>query len=58
MIPRPRFTTSATAKWISPRSSALPKTQVSKHYFVEQDETPGDPIESLRKSFQYLESLS
>jgi len=29
-----------------------------KHYFVEQDETPGDPIVSLRKSFQYLESLS
>ena len=30
----------------------------AKHYFVEQDETPGDPIESLRKSFQYLESLN
>jgi sugar phosphate isomerase/epimerase len=29
-----------------------------KHYFVEQDETPGDPIESLRKSYRYLESLS
>jgi sugar phosphate isomerase/epimerase len=29
-----------------------------KHYFVEQDETPGDPIESLRQSFQYLEGLS
>jgi len=29
-----------------------------KHYFVEQDETPGDPLDSLRKSFQYLESLS
>jgi sugar phosphate isomerase/epimerase len=29
-----------------------------KHYFVEQDETPGDPIDSLRKSFQYLEGLS
>jgi len=28
-----------------------------KHYFVEQDETPGDPIESLRQSFQYLEGL-
>src|ERR1022692_3854472 len=28
-----------------------------KHYFVEQDETPGDPIESLRKSFQYLAGL-
>ncbi|MGC9951807.1 MAG: sugar phosphate isomerase/epimerase [Bryobacteraceae bacterium] len=29
-----------------------------KHYFVEQDETPGDPIDSLRKSFQYLAGLS
>ncbi|HLY15807.1 MAG TPA: sugar phosphate isomerase/epimerase [Bryobacteraceae bacterium] len=29
-----------------------------KHYFVEQDETPGDPLDSLRKSFKYLESLS
>ena len=29
-----------------------------KHYFVEQDETPGDPIETLRKSFQYLAGLS
>jgi sugar phosphate isomerase/epimerase len=28
-----------------------------KHYFVEQDETPGDPIESLRKSYKYLSSL-
>jgi sugar phosphate isomerase/epimerase len=28
-----------------------------KHYFVEQDETPGDPLESLRKSFQYLAGL-
>jgi sugar phosphate isomerase/epimerase len=28
-----------------------------KHYFVEQDETPGDPIASLRKSYQYLRSL-
>lgn len=26
-----------------------------RHYFVEQDETPGDPIASLRKSYQYLE---
>jgi sugar phosphate isomerase/epimerase len=29
-----------------------------KHYFVEQDETPGDPLQSLRASFQYLESLN
>jgi len=26
-----------------------------KHYFVEQDQTPGDPLQSLRASFQYLE---
>jgi sugar phosphate isomerase/epimerase len=25
-----------------------------RHFFVEQDETPGDPIASLRKSFKYL----
>lgn len=29
-----------------------------KHYFVEQDETPGDPLDSLRMSFQYLEGLN
>jgi len=29
-----------------------------KHYFVEQDETRGDPLVSLRESFQYLEKLN
>ncbi|MDX2154167.1 MAG: sugar phosphate isomerase/epimerase [Bryobacteraceae bacterium] len=28
-----------------------------KHYFVEQDHTPGDPLESLRKSIGYLKKL-
>ena len=28
-----------------------------KHYFVEQDQTPGDPLESLKKSFEYLSKL-
>lgn len=28
-----------------------------KHYFVEQDQTPGDPLDSLRKSYQYLQSI-
>jgi len=27
------------------------------HYFVEQDQTPGDPVESLRQSFTYLSKL-
>lgn len=28
-----------------------------KHYFVEQDQTPGDPLESLKKSIAYLRTL-
>ncbi len=28
-----------------------------KHYIVEQDQTPGDPLESLRKSFNYLKTM-
>jgi sugar phosphate isomerase/epimerase len=28
-----------------------------KHYFVEQDETPGNPIESLRASYQHLQTI-
>ena len=28
-----------------------------KHYFVEQDQTPGDPVASLRMSFEYLKKL-
>jgi sugar phosphate isomerase/epimerase len=28
-----------------------------KHYFVEQDQTPGDPVESLRESYKYLSNL-
>jgi sugar phosphate isomerase/epimerase len=28
------------------------------HYFVEQDQTPGDPVESLKQSFAYLSKLN
>ena len=28
-----------------------------KHYFVEQDQTPGDPLDSLKKSFDYVSKL-
>jgi sugar phosphate isomerase/epimerase len=28
-----------------------------QHYFVEQDQTPGDPVDSLRQSFAYLSKL-
>jgi sugar phosphate isomerase/epimerase len=29
----------------------------AKHFFVEQDQTPGDPLESLRASYSYLSAL-
>jgi sugar phosphate isomerase/epimerase len=29
-----------------------------KHYFVEQDQTPGNPLDSLRGSFTYLQKLN
>jgi len=29
-----------------------------KHYFVEQDETPADPIASLRQSYEYLHRVT
>jgi sugar phosphate isomerase/epimerase len=28
-----------------------------QHYFVEQDQTPGDPVDSLRQSFRFLSKL-
>ncbi len=29
-----------------------------QHYFVEQDQTPGDPIDSLRQSYNFLSKLN
>jgi sugar phosphate isomerase/epimerase len=29
----------------------------AKHYFVEQDQTPGDPVASLKQSYDYLRNL-
>ena len=29
-----------------------------EHYFVEQDQTPGDPLDSLRQSYEYLSKLN
>jgi sugar phosphate isomerase/epimerase len=30
----------------------------AQHFYVEQDSTPGDPIESLKKSYDYLRKVS
>jgi sugar phosphate isomerase/epimerase len=37
-----------------PRVLAEARHTNVKNYFVEQDQTPGDPLESLKESFQYL----
>jgi sugar phosphate isomerase/epimerase len=37
------------------RAAAAAKVE---HYFVEQDQTPGDPVDSLRQSFGYLSKLT
>jgi sugar phosphate isomerase/epimerase len=37
------------------RAAAAAKVE---HYFVEQDQTPGDPVESLRQSYGYLSKLT
>ena len=37
------------------RAAAAAKVE---HYFVEQDQTPGDPVDSLRQSFGYLSKLN
>ena len=29
----------------------------ARHYFVEQDQTPGDPVASLKQSYEYLRNL-
>jgi sugar phosphate isomerase/epimerase len=29
-----------------------------EHYFVEQDQTPGDPVESLRQSYAFLSKVN
>jgi len=39
-----------------PILAAAPEAGV-KHYFVEQDQTAGDPLDSLRKSFNYLQTI-
>jgi sugar phosphate isomerase/epimerase len=46
---------SGTLDWKSILDAA--KAAGVGHYFIEQDATPGDPLESVRKSVQYLRGL-
>jgi sugar phosphate isomerase/epimerase len=41
-----------------PKVLAAAQSAGVSHYFVEQDQTPGDPVESLRQSFAYVSKLN
>lgn len=56
-IPRAAFRELGNGVVDIPAVLAAAKKAGVKHYFVEQDQTPGDPLQSLRESFQYLEGL-
>ena len=58
MVPKPTFVEVGSGAVDFPAVLAAASAAGVEHYFVEQDQTAGDPIDSLRKSFQYLQGLS
>ena len=55
-VPKPTFKEVGNGTVDIPAILAVAKHSGVKNYFVEQDQTPGDPIESLRESYKYLSS--
>jgi sugar phosphate isomerase/epimerase len=56
-VPGPTFKEVGSGSVDFPAILRTAKSIGVKHYFVEQDQTPGDPIDSLKKSYQYLRSV-
>jgi sugar phosphate isomerase/epimerase len=56
-VPRDGFVEVGAGTLNFPAILAAARTAGVSHYFVEQDATPGDPIESLGKSYTYLARL-
>ena len=55
-VPRDTFKEIGSGSIDFPAILKAANTAGVQHYFVEQDQTPGDPVVSLQKSFQYLET--
>ena len=55
-VPKPTFKEIGNGSIDIPAVLAAAKHMPIKNYFVEQDQTPGDPIDSLRQSYTYLSS--
>jgi sugar phosphate isomerase/epimerase len=56
-VPRTAFVEVGSGAIDFPAILAAARAAGVRHYFVEQDQTPGDPVESLRKSYAYLAGL-
>jgi sugar phosphate isomerase/epimerase len=57
-VPRTAFVEVGAGALDFPAVLAAAREAGVRHYFVEQDQTPGDPVESLRKSYAYLAALA
>ena len=55
-VPKDTFKEDGSGSVDIPAALAAANTAGVEHYFVEQDQTPGDPIASLQKSFNYLKT--
>ena len=56
-VPHAAFKEVGTGEIDIPAVLRAAKAAGVKHYFVEQDRTPGNPVDSLRQSYQYLSRL-
>ncbi|MEZ5354017.1 MAG: sugar phosphate isomerase/epimerase [Bryobacteraceae bacterium] len=57
-IPRDKFAEAGQGTVKIPAVLSAARKLGVKHFFVEQDQTPGDPLASLRISYGYLSKLS
>ena len=55
-VPKTTFQEVGNGVLAFPQIIAAAKSVGVKHFFVEQDQTPGDPIASLAQSYKYLRS--
>lgn len=53
-VPREAFVEVGSGSLDMPAILSAARAAGIQHFFVEQDQTPGDPVESLRKSYAYL----
>lgn len=56
-VPRDAFVEVGSGALDFPAILAAARASGAAHYFVEQDATPGDPVDSLQTSFRYLSQL-